>query len=101
MVNGESEYVFGDSLQDDIRALTNMDCPAGAMECLRPGGSGWSFFPDSANEDGRGVSQHCYMANMPEGDCTASTGLNSAWTDGTASYSREPSLSWLRTFVDP
>jgi hypothetical protein len=101
VVDGESEYVYGTHLQADVRELTAADCPLGEMECLHVDGSGWSFFPDAANEDGRGLSQHCYMANMPGGDCTASTGLNSIWTNGTASYSREPNLAWLRTFVDP
>jgi pimeloyl-ACP methyl ester carboxylesterase len=95
LVNGESEQLLGDSLQQDVRDLTGIDCPLGTLECLRPDGSGWTFFPDAANEDGRGVSQHCYMVNSPAGDCTASTGLNSTWTDGTASYAREPSLTWL------
>jgi hypothetical protein len=101
VVNGESEYVFGEHLQQDVRDITDLDCDAGTLECLRPDGSGWTFFPDAANEDGRGLSQHCYMANMPEGDCTASTGLNSNWTDGTDSFAREPSLTWLRGFTDP
>jgi hypothetical protein len=101
VVDGESEYVYGTNLQKDVRELTAQDCAPGTMECLRANGSGFAFFPDAANEDGRGVSQHCYMANMPGGDCTASTGLNSIWTNGSASYSREPNLAWLRTFVDP
>ena len=102
VVNGESEHLFGDALQADVRALTDMDCPAGTLECLRAGGSGWTFFPDAANEDGRGTSEHCYMSNSASGDCGApSTGLNSIWTEGTASYSREPNLSWLRSLTDP
>jgi hypothetical protein len=41
------------------------------------------------------------MANMPGGDCTASTGLNTTWADGAASYSREPDLAWLRNSTEP
>jgi hypothetical protein len=100
VVNGETEYVYGPNLQSDVREVTGIDCPLGAMECLRPNGSGWSFFPDAANEDGRGVSEHCYMANMPDGDCTASTSLNSIWTGGTESHAREPCLDWLASFTD-
>ncbi len=100
VVDGQSEYVYGTSLQADVRELTGLSCPAGAMECMRPDGSGWAFFPDAANQDGRGLSQHCYMANMPGGDCTASTGLNTNWSTGTQSYGLEPSLAWLRKFVD-
>jgi hypothetical protein len=100
VVDGEAEYAYGTSLQQDVRALTSVACPPGTMECLRPNGSGFSFFPNAKNQDGRGLSQHCYMANMPAGDCTASTGLNTNWSAGNASYSLGPSLAWLRSFAD-
>jgi pimeloyl-ACP methyl ester carboxylesterase len=50
VVDGESEYVYGTSLQQDMRDLTDMNCDAGSLECLRPDGSGWVVFPDAASQ---------------------------------------------------
>jgi len=108
LVDGESEYVYGTSLQADVRAITGMSCPDGTLECLRGDGSGWSFFPDAASETDHDettnelVARHCFFANTPPGDCSSNyVGLNASWASGSASYAREPSLSWLSSHVDP
>ena len=106
VVNGESEYVYGTSLQQDMRDITGTSCAAGTLECLRADGSGWVMFPDAASESDRDevtnelVARHCYFANTPPGDCGGNyIGLNSNWTTGSASYARESNLSWLSSHV--
>ncbi len=108
VVNGEAEYAYGTSLEADMRAITGIDCPSGKLDCLRPNGSGWAFFPNAASEtdvggpDGGLVARHCFFANTPPGDCGETyAGLNSTWAKGTAPHSREPNLTWLASFTDP
>jgi hypothetical protein len=75
IVDGQSDYAYGSYLQQDVRDLTGMDCPPGALECLRAGGSGWTLFPDAESQTdhdektGNHVARHCYFANTPPGDC--------------------------------
>lgn len=106
VVNGESEYVYGTSLRQDMNELTGTSCADGALECLRPDGSGWAFFPDSASETDHDettnelVARHCYFANTPPSDCASNfTGLNTNWANGSASYAREANLRWLSSHV--
>ena len=102
LVDGESEYVYGTHLQQDMRDITGMDCAPGTLECLRADGSGWSVFPDAASETDHDettnqlVARHCYFANTPPGDCSGNfTGLNTHWASGGASYARDANLGWL------
>jgi hypothetical protein len=108
-VNGQFDQFVGSTIltpnagRNQVQELTGFTCGASAFSCLQSNGSGWYIVRDA--EINGGQAEHCYMrqfrTNVIPLQCTLFPNLvNDQWRNGTAPWSLNSNLDWLKSFTD-
>ncbi|ADX44151.1 hypothetical protein Acav_0225 [Paracidovorax avenae ATCC 19860] len=102
IINGERDMFVGGNesiARDSATLVTGLACP-GAQSCGGRNGSGWYIVKDSEVQDG--YADHCFMGYGGYYG-TQCTGLlvDSGYLYGNNGWELNPTLDWLKSFVQP
>ena len=100
VVDGEKDQFIGpnaNNVRTQMASLTGLSCGT-STDCLQSNGSGWFIVTNGLVGDGS--ADHCYMRRT--GDCGGSqNSLDATWQTGTAPWTMNANLDWLKTFTTP
>jgi hypothetical protein len=107
-VNGQFDQFVGSTIltpnagRNQVQELTGFTCGPSAFSCLQSNGSGWYIVREA--EINGGQAEHCYMrqfrTNVIGLQCTQFPNLvNDQWRNGTAPWSLNSNLDWLKSFT--
>jgi hypothetical protein len=104
VVNGELDMFVGGSVTtagNSGKLVTGAQCASGTQSCIQADGSGWYVVKGSQVQDL--YADHCFMGyggNDYISQCSGSS-VDSNYKNGTAAWSLNPTITWLKTFVTP